>query len=1471
MPLTPDALRLAEKRYFNKNEKQECIEGWDGLANRVVNFVCQDESPEFKKKAYNLIYSTKFLPNTPCLVNAGNPNGTNGLSACYVTKAPADTWKDIVKNIERFGDVARAAGGCGVCFSNIRPEGSPVFGSAHTKACGPIEAMRMVSEAMSSITQSGIRGMACLTYDTMVSTENGFIPIGEIVEKNLIGTKIHTQFGNAVIENAWCNGEKEVFEIITQRGHKIKVTGDHLVYVIENFTSKNHTRLAKNVNKIGVWKKVSELDIENDSLVLNMDEKPFGKKYQYVNGIKLDENLAALISYTKCDGSLTKRKSYDLLQLSLDSQESVQFFTTQSFSDLQINTKPQTGAGGITKLQKAGSDVSFLTNFGEFYTYQCDIPNEIFASPKSVISSFLKSAFDAEGTVDVSNNRCRIIIGMTSIKFMEGIQILLGMFGINSSLRRDVIHVNKDGRYRHNMNYLSITNKFHVKKFMEEIGFFSSKKNASANKAISNMKFGTGKGKSSWNKIIHKISSICTMGYQTVYDISTSNQTFLANNIVVHNCMSTLHVHHPDIIKFIQCKQKPRALKTLLKEDILNHYESLSKNASEDVGILLDKFISNFNISVIVNNEFMEAVKNDEDWNLTFNGKIYETVKARVIFKLIAENAWKNGDPGLIFEEALNSGPYKYSKQIIDATNPCVVKGSLVATQQGWIPVEDVKVGDLIWSRNKLVPVDEIEVNNNYDIYRVTFTDGDYVDATSSHRFKCVVAGKYEYLRLDEIKEEETKVLLEPINIDLMEQHEIITETNIKLLQEEYHENFGLLQSPRDLGIIIGTVIGAGCSVYCKSKYNVKIDFEHLEWKSGFQKLLNKYSIKNNSENNQVVSNVLGHLEILGFDVRNKIIPENIIKSNNSQLLIGLLDGLFSSSSNLSIKKYKCINEYVPMLQFSSSKYELCRQIRRILLCFGIHSTIDQKYVLTIMMGGINQFHQKITLSNLNKENKINKCIQQYYSFGGTWTSTVQSIEKLEGKHTVYDLYNKQTDEWNVNGYIQQGCGEQPLPHFCVCNLGSLDISKYFKKSEHFYNDFNNINWNALKSDIHTAVQFLDNVVSANKYPNKDFEECAMKNRPIGLGIMGWADLLLKMHIEYGSQESLELAEKLAEFLETESHKKSVQLGKERGTPDACKYEELEYRRNVTLTSIAPTGSISLLAGCSSSIEPIFSPTIYRYDNTGHYVQPHPSSDEEWFKCAIDKEKNGKREVTPEQHVRMQSAFQKYGSSGVSKTINIPESASVQNVEDAYMLAWETGCKGITVYRDGSKSVQVLNTKSKTFGIGPATRPKEVECDIFKTRADGIDWHVIVGKVNNSPYELFAINGQYELPQTGRIIKKKKRNYTLVDDNGAELVSNIIEEEEKIHPRVSLETRRFSLELRHGIHPRYIVDQIDKSHDVITSFSKACSRIMRSKYVEPDTISDVCPNCASIGKQTPLINESGCCRCLENCGYSKCG
>ncbi|MDD5086009.1 MAG: adenosylcobalamin-dependent ribonucleoside-diphosphate reductase [Candidatus Omnitrophica bacterium] len=333
-------------------------------------------------------------------------------------------------------------------------------------------------------------------------------------------------------------------------------------------------------------------------------------------------------------------------------------------------------------------------------------------------------------------------------------------------------------------------------------------------------------------------------------------------------------------------------------------------------------------------------------------------------------------------------------------------------------------------------------------------------------------------------------------------------------------------------------------------------------------------------------------------------------------------------------------------------------------------------------------------------------------------------------------------DEINRNNSVPQlgaleatnPCGEQPLLAYESCNLGSINLSRLVENGE--------INWDKLEYLIELGVRFLDDVIDVNRYPVDSIGELTRANRKIGLGVMGFAEMLIQMNEPYHSEKALGVAEELMRFIEERSHSVSKKLGAERGSfpnfkDSRWQIEGYGTMRNATVTTIAPTGTIGLIAGTSSGIEPIFAVSYTRrtaegteLEETDPYlasvlkdfgVNPEPILKKLKGKGTISDIKEVPEdvrklfktalEIPSEFHVRMQAAFQKYTDNAVSKTINLPEGATVEEVERAFMSAFDLHCKGITVYRYGTKKDQVLRLGLSAEETTPRRGPLKVGCE----------------------------------------------------------------------------------------------------------------------------------------------------------------
>ena len=380
-------------------------------------------------------------------------------------------------------------------------------------------------------------------------------------------------------------------------------------------------------------------------------------------------------------------------------------------------------------------------------------------------------------------------------------------------------------------------------------------------------------------------------------------------------------------------------------------------------------------------------------------------------------------------------------------------------------------------------------------------------------------------------------------------------------------------------------------------------------------------------------------------------------------------------------------------------------------------------------------------------------------------------------------------------------CGEQPLLAYDVCNLGSINVG-------YFADGAGRIDWDGLRESVRDSTRFLDNVIDANRYPLGKIEDLSRRIRRIGLGVMGWADLLVRIGEPYGSDRSVDLARELMSFVDEESKLESERLAAERGVfpewersiwgpDDTCARDARGERirrerrlRNCNLTTVAPTGTISIIAGCSSGIEPLFAVAFMR--NQAGVLMPDVNPDfvrrakeggwysEELMRRIADEghihfdEVPGDvqgifvtaHDVVPEQHIRMQAAFQEHCDSAISKTCNFPTSATKEDVREIYELAYELRCKGVTVYRDGSRDEQVLSTGRTAREVQRQTSESGSAVAVDGAALEAVDLDpAVAGELAQSISRLEALKTQNtELEahnrQLERTVEEKKRRIT---------------------------------------------------------------------------------------------------------------
>ena len=464
-------------------------------------------------------------------------------------------------------------------------------------------------------------------------------------------------------------------------------------------------------------------------------------------------------------------------------------------------------------------------------------------------------------------------------------------------------------------------------------------------------------------------------------------------------------------------------------------------------------------------------------------------------------------------------------------------------------------------------------------------------------------------------------------------------------------------------------------------------------------------------------------------------------------------------------------------------------------------------------------------------------------------------------------------------------CGEQPLLPYESCNLGSINLGKFVVHGR--------VNWDHLKEVVYLAVHFLDNVIEVNNYPLQQIDEMTRSNRKIGLGVMGWADMLIMLGIPYDSPEATTLGEQIMKFINDEGHAASRALAKERGAFPNYKgssYDRpgAEPIRNATVTTIAPTGTISIIANASSGVEPLFAVSYVRQvmdknilvevnplfekiakaegfysealmqriaeHGTIHDISEIPETIREIFVTAHD--------ITPEVHISMQAAFQRHTDNAVSKTVNFPNDATMEDVEKVYRLAYQSNLKGVTIYRDGSRDEQVLSTGSKKEEVAVAAavhveekrtvkreRPKALKGWTYQMQTGCGPLYITINEDNTGLFEVFTTMGK-----AGGCAASQ-----------CEAIGRMV-----------------SLAWRSGIQGRSVVKQLlgischspsGFGENKVLSCSDAVGRAIQTHLTltghtdlveSPSFDRGACPECGGV-----VEHEGGCAVCRV-CGYSEC-
>ncbi|MEX0785610.1 MAG: LAGLIDADG family homing endonuclease, partial [Dehalococcoidia bacterium] len=976
--------------------------------------------------------------------------------------------------------------------------------------------------------------------------------------------------------------------------------------------------------------------------------------------------------------------------------------------------------------------------------------------------------------------------------------------------------------------------------------------------------------------------------------------------------------------------------------------------------------LQNFNISVAVDAAFMDAVQRDGQYALRNprSGKAAGRRNARKVFRKIVENAWKNGDPGLVFLDRINGDNPTPQLGQIDATNPCITGDTWVLTDEG-----PRQARELVGQAARMIVSGKPHSSGHEGFFstgirpvvRIDTEEGWSLRLTQEHRVRRV-----------------TRLTRYAMDAEWAVAGDLTPGDRVVL-----HDHRSLTGWPgphsEDEGYLIGLLVGDG--TLNEEKAVLAVWPQAVGAEGIAQAALTaarNMPRRSDFRGWQVLSDgrrrmALGSLKALAFALgmrpRKKVITPALERCS-SNFCRGFLRGLFDSDGSVQGSQAKGVS-----VRLAQSDLQCLQAVQRILLRLGIVSRIyrnrrpaglrplpdgkgDRKlyqvraqHELVIAGENVARFAGVVGFEDTAKRERLDATLASYKRQLNRerFIATVRAIES-DGEEEVFDVRVPGIHALDANGLYVHNCGEQPLLPYESCNLGSLNLAKFVKPASARKDGARRnsarkngrreaseleIDWEGLREVIPHCVRFLDDVIDQNVYPIEEIERATKATRKIGLGVMGWADLLHELRIPYDSDEAVKLAGRMMSFIQSEADRASEALASERGVFPAWEgsvYAPKRRLRNATRTTVAPTGTLSIIADCSGGIEPVFSLAFMRQ----HHLDPKDpdkvtqlpevntafeqvARDQGFYSAGLmqelaqgasiqDREDIPEwvrrvyvtsHDIDPEWHVRMQAAFQRHTDNAVSKTINFRASATVEDVERAYLKAYQEGCKGITIYRDQSRAQQVLShalargpeqaeaeAAEQDLGLGaghpfgPYRRrlPDERPSVTHKFRVGEQEGYITVGLFEDgTPGEVFIT-----ISKEGSTIRGLMDSVAVLTSLALQYgvpLEDLAKKFRGVHfepggftdnPELPQATSLVDYVFR-WMEGRFLEEQGTRNKEQGTKAKRGgkAGRAPGSRPLVPGS-SDVgtglaCPECGSV-----LVFAEGCLTC-RGCGYTKCG
>ncbi|MFE0754952.1 LAGLIDADG family homing endonuclease [Inquilinus sp. NPDC058860] len=969
--------------------------------------------------------------------------------------------------------------------------------------------------------------------------------------------------------------------------------------------------------------------------------------------------------------------------------------------------------------------------------------------------------------------------------------------------------------------------------------------------------------------------------------------------------MATLRCDHPDVVDFIEAKRAPGRLRM-------------------------------FNLSVLVTDAFMKAVEADTPWDLVFGGRVFRTLPARELWDRIMRSTYDSAEPGVIFIDRINArNNLQYCEQI-QSTNPCVTADTWVQTLDG-----PRTVGDLL-GRSFVAMVNGQPASSGPEgffptgrkpVLRLETAEGHVLRLTADH--PVLVATEVSRFRI-ETEWRKAGELKPGDRVRLHDHGDALAWPGFGSEEEGYLIGLligdGTLKSDKAVlsawpgeATVNGADARPGIAGVMAAALSAARSLPHRSDFAGWMRVPGRGERRLS----------LGALRELALSLglapgRKTITPA--VERASSAFILGLLRGLFDADGSVQGTREKGVS-----IRLAQSDLGLLRAVQRMLLRLGIASSIyadrraagprllpDGKggrrsydcsadHELVIAGAGMARFAARIGFADTDKRTRLDQMLAGYWRALNRerFLATVRQLVP-DGDEEVYDVRIPGPNAFDGNGLVLHNCGEQPLPPYGACLLGSVNLAKLvvdpFTPGARFDHE-------TLAEIVPVAIRLMDNVVDVSRFPLPEQAAEAKAKRRIGLGVTGLADAFLMLGVRYGSPESAALVEEWLGAIKLHSYRASAEIAAEKGAvplfdrdaflaaPGVAELPQ-EIRdliarhgiRNALLTSIAPTGTISLFAGnVASGIEPVFA-----WTHTRNVLLPDGSRRAETvenYAYRLFREIHGAdaplpdhfvdaQTLEPADHLAIQAAAQKHIDSSISKTINCPEDLSFDAFRQVYAQAYALGCKGCTTYRPNAITGAVLEARPQTVQKGaaeapglstPAARPEVLPGETYKLRWPDSD-HAIYVTLNDEvvdgrrrPFEIF-INSKNMEHYAWTVALT--RMISAVFRRGGDVAFVVEELKAVFDPRGG-----------QWMGGRYVPSLLAAIGETIERHMVATGFLAKPEGIVPEVAVEVtaepsgnpggnpgrppgrsCPKC---GHPT-LIRQEGCDTCL-NCGYSRCG